>query len=147
MIMEVSRIVVVLLASGVLVGSALAAPPMPGGREQADVSKSLAVQLDGLRARLSRCLATVPPTTLAYTNDAHVSTVLTRSGDWFHYQFSSYERRLSYTTRNPPHSRRLRGPVWPQSTGPCTQRLSRRRVGWSLLPQGLRRSAKCSRRA
>ena len=43
MIMEVSRIVVVLFATGVFVGSALAAPPMPGGREQANVTNQWVV--------------------------------------------------------------------------------------------------------
>ena len=43
MIMEVSRIVVLLLASGALVGSALAAPPMPGGRQDSSVTNQWVV--------------------------------------------------------------------------------------------------------
>ena len=43
MIMDISRIVVLLLASGVCVGSALAVPPMPGGHQEANVTNQWVV--------------------------------------------------------------------------------------------------------
>jgi len=43
MITEISRIVVLLVASGALVGSVLAATPMPGGKEVADVTNAWVV--------------------------------------------------------------------------------------------------------
>lgn len=43
MITEISRIVVLLVASGALVGSALAAPPLLGGKETANVTNAWVV--------------------------------------------------------------------------------------------------------
>ena len=67
MIPEIPRLIVLLLATAALAGSALAAPPMPGGREQADVTNQWVVAAANFAVQTQQQAMQKDPNTPAVT--------------------------------------------------------------------------------